>query len=216
MQQLSNHYLPIDIAYYVNLNPINNIIHPTEKFVLQYIDNLYHVILENKNNLLEKDIQFEKLDHIYILNKQLNTFSLEIFEDMSSILKFINKAFIFILLKGDEQYLPKLKSLKNTLTNNELLDFVYDIFLHKNHPYFEKISFLQQIFKDMSNETIPLRKNLSSDQMRFFIKQNENFKNFYQNHTLEESIIYLKKLPFYQYIIDYKSWYKIYKLKNGL
>lgn len=215
-------YLEEDIGYYATLNPSISKAKLKERSLLRYLEYLANIMQEYKDILItDHKTQYEQLDEIYILNRQVKTFNKHICSDMFHVLGGTSLiAGLFCLMTPQEEYLEYINKTIKIKENNEdnfIFFLAHSLIMKKEYdrykPYFSYLKIIHEILEAMPNDIIKLRKlpNNTNDLAQFY-KQLKNqqleFKEYYQKHTIEQSLAYIKQLPLFSYIVDYKVWYK--------
>lgn len=216
MTNLKTYYLDKDLHSLVNLtNSFHFLYNP--KSLLTHLTELNELLIENEAYLNEYPYtRYEFLESLYAFNLQISTFSPQVFIDFLNLnnQKIVMIAVYFSLFSPNQIYIPFLKNvLANQISHPFLISLAinninYEI-TSEQEPYFKLIQNIRKQLSFFHKISLPLRLNLTDLQLSQIGNESDSFKAFYSNHTLEESLSQLQKLPLLQYFnMSHQEWIK--------
>lgn len=210
-------YLESDIIYYTTINPNFSFLNTREKSLLRYLKELDHTMWCYREILLDKpNEQYEVLDSIYILNRQLKTFSATICSDMMELsFKTASVAAFLALFAKKDEYLPYIdQAITHYKEDSFIFEFAKSIITNNTDVKYkesvEYINIIRDMLNAMNSQKIELRQlpkdaNKLQDFYSQLKIQQENFKEYYHTHSIQDSLVYIRQLPLFSYIVDYKT-----------
>lgn len=206
-------YFEEDLSFFLSTNTQLMYLLSNEKKFISHINALTQLATQYGDLIDGKSLyQYEFLDDFYSINQRLKSFNVQVCEDLTSLgLKCAQSAAYYCLMKPNKSYLPSLKKCLDIYPeHNFLFQLAYlfnsDEFSYINPEYFSKIIQLQSVFSQLHDSSLPLRKSLSHFQLEQLIQQTQSLKNFYHCHGVEKTLVEMKKMSMYPYLLNHKSW----------